>query len=230
PPLQVDIEKLQKKLRLPPTADQKEYTLDLRKDTDLERSILLHRLQTLNIRWGTRHDVGGKGTFKELWRLQWQPEFAIEIIEKGNYGNTVEEAAEKFVIEKTRGAGSLNEVTTLLEDTLPAELPRAVDACITSINNLAAASGDVIQLMQVVPGLVQVSRYGNVRKTDADLVLDIVNSMIVRICVSLPAACTAIDDEAAQQLMELFFKLNESVNILQQPEIITQWQQTLRNI
>jgi hypothetical protein len=230
PPLQVDIEKLQKKLRLPPTADWKEYTLDLRKDTDLERSIFLHRLQILDIKWGTRHEVGGKGTFKELWRLQWQPEFSIEIIEKGTYGNTVAEAAEKLVIEKAQQTGAPNEVTTLLQNTLPAELPRAVSTCIDSINNLAAASDDVIQLMQVVPGLVQVTRYGSVRKTDAEMVLGIVTSMITRICISLPAACTSVDDDAAQQLLELFFQLNEAVNILQQPDITGQWQQALQVI
>jgi hypothetical protein len=230
PPLQLDIEKLQKKLRLPATADWKDYTLDLRKETDLERSIFLHRLQLLDIKWGERHDVSGKGTFKELWRLQWDPELSIHIIEKGNWGNTVVEAAEKFVIEKAGKADALSTVTGLLENTIPAELHRAVEECIQRINNLAAASGDVIQLMEVVPGLVQVTRYGSVRKTDADLVLGIVNSMLTRICVSLPAACTAVSDEAAQKLLELFFKLNDAVNVLQQPDITTQWQQTLQVI
>jgi hypothetical protein len=230
PPLQLDIEKLQKRLRLPATADFKDYTLDLRKENDLERSIFLHRLQLLDINWGERHDVSGKGTFKELWRLQWNPELSINIIEKGNWGNTVAEAAEKFVISKASEADTLNTVTGLLELTIPAELHRAVEVCIQCINNLAAASGDVIQLMEVVPGLVQVTRYGSVRKTDADLVLGIVNSMLTRICVSLPAACTAVTDEAAQKLLELLFKLNDAVNVLQQAEITTLWQQTLQTI
>lgn len=230
PPLQLDIEKLQKKLRLPATADWKDYTLDLRKETDLDRSIFLHRLQLLGIKWGERQDVSGKGTFKELWRLQWDPELSVSIIEKGNWGNTVFEAVEKFVIEKASKADALSTVTDLLENTVPAELHKAVEECIQRINNLAAASGDVIQLMEVVPGLVQVTRYGSVRKTDADLVLGIVNSMLTRICVSLPAACTAISDEAAQKLLELFFKLNDAVNVLQQTDITTQWQQTLQAI
>jgi hypothetical protein len=230
PPLQLDIEKLQKKLRLPATADYKDYTLDLRKENDLERSIFLHRLQLMDIKWGERHDVSGKGTFKELWRLQWDPELSINIIEKGNWGNTVAEAAEKFVIEKAREADALSTVSILLENTIPAELHQAVEACIQCINNLAAASGDVIQLMEVVPGLVQASRYGSVRKTDADLVLGIVNSMLTRICVSLPTACTAVSDEAAQKLLELFFKLNDAVNVLQQTEITGLWQQTLQSI
>jgi len=230
PPLQLDIEKLQKRLRLPATADYKDYTLDLRKENDLERSIFLHRLQLLEIKWGERHDVTGKGTFKELWRLQWNPELSINIIEKGNWGNTVAEAAEKFVIGKANEADSLSTVTGLLENTIPAELHRAVEICIQRINNLAAASGDVIQLMEVVPGLVQATRYGSVRKTDADLVLGIVNSMLTRICISLPAACTAVSDEAAQKLLELFFKLNDAVNVLQQADITGQWQQTLQSI
>jgi hypothetical protein len=230
PPLQLDIERLQKKLRLPATADWKDYTLDLRKENDLERSILLHRLELLNIKWGERLAVSGKGTFKEQWRLQWDPELSINIIEKGNWGNTVAEAAEKFVIEKAKEAADLKAVSSLLENTIPAELHQAVEVCIQCINNLAAASGDVIQLMEVVPGLVQVTRYGSVRKTDADLVLGIVNSMLTRICVSLPTACTAVADDAAQKLLELFFKLNDAVNVLQQAEITVLWQQTLQSI
>jgi hypothetical protein len=227
PPLLTDIERQQKRLRLPPTADFKDYTLDLRKDTDLHRSILLHRLQLLEIKWGFRSDVAGKGTFKEQWRLQWDPAFSIDIIEKGNQSNTVEEAATNYLVQKVRDAGTLKAVCEFLENALPAELPRAVDVLIQRINNLAAASADVIQLMEVIPGLVSVTRYGNVRKTDAQLVLDIATSMIVRICVSLPPATANIDDEAAAKLLELMAKMNESVNLLQQADITGEWQTTL---
>lgn len=230
PPLQLDIERLQKRLRLPATADWKDYTLDLRKDTDLERSVFLHRLRILGINWGEQREVSGKGTFKELWRLQWEPEFSIQIIEKGNLGNTVEEAAEKFVIQEAAKAESLKVVCGLLQNSMHAELNRAVEALITQVNNMAAASGDVIQLMEVIPGLVSVSRYGNVRKTDADLVLGIVESMITRICVSLPAACTSIQEDAAQHLLELFFAMNDAVSVLQQQDITELWHQTLTTI
>ncbi len=227
PPLQLDIEKTQKRLRLPATADWKDYTLDLRKENDLERSIFLHRLQLLDIKWGETASVSGKGTFKEQWRLQWDPASSIDIIEKGSYGNTTDVAATKYVTELARKATTLPLVCQLLEKCIPAELPGAIEVLIQQINNLAAASGDVIELMEVIPNLVNVSRYGNVRKTDADLVLDIVNSMITRICISLPSASTAIDDEAAQHLLELFFNMNDAVNVLQQNAITEQWQQTL---
>lgn len=230
PPLQVDIEKLQKKLRLPATADWKDYTLDLRKDTDLERSIFLHRLLLLQINWGNKQHVGGKGTFKELWRLQWNPSLSIDIIEKGNWGNTTEEAASRFVIQQSKEAEALNTVCALLEQTLPAELHAAVDVLIQQVNNLSAATGDVIQLMEVIPNLVTVSRYGNVRKTDAALVAGIIETMVNRICVSLPAACTSVNDEAAANLLELFYKMNDAANILQIAEMTIVWQQALQNI
>ena len=227
PPLQLNIEKTQKRLRLPPTADWKDYTLDLRKENDLERSIFLHRLQLLNIKWGQTSATTGKGTFKEQWRLQWDPAFSIDIIEKGTYGNTTEEAASKYVMEQAKRAESLSTVCVLLEDCVPAELPTAIEILIQQINNLAAASGDVIQLMEVLPGLVNVSRYGNVRKTDAELVSGIVNSMITRICISLPSASSGIDEDAAMHLLDLFLKMNDAVNLLQQDDITQIWQQTL---
>lgn len=230
PPLQMDIEKLQKRLRLPATADWKDYTLDLRKEMDLERSVLLHRLQLLGIGWGQQSATTGKGTFKEQWRLQWDPEFSIHIIEKGTWGNTVEEATDKYVISKANESTQLIEVCALLEHTIPAELPNAVDNLIQNINNLAATGSDVLQLMQVIPGLVSITRYGNVRKTDATLVLDIVESMITRVCISLPAASTGIADDAAMVLLESFVQINDAISLLQHEESTQQWLQALRII
>lgn len=184
----------------------------------------------LEIKWGQKSEVSGKGTFKEQWRLQWDPAFSIDIIEKGTYGNTTEEAASKYVIEQATNTVALPAVCILLEETIPAELPEAVGKLITQINNLSAASGDVMQLMEVIPNLVNVIRYGNVRKTDADLVLGIADSMITRICISLPAGCTGIDEDAAQHLLELLSKMNDAVSLLHQDDITGQWQQTLSAI
>ncbi|QEC41727.1 DUF5682 family protein [Pseudobacter ginsenosidimutans] len=230
PPLQLDIERLQKKLRLPATAEQKEYTLDLRKETDLQRSIFLHRLRLLKLKWGNQSSVSGKGTFKELWTLQWDPAFSIDIIEKGTWGNTVEEAAAKFVMQEAAMSDELRVVCSLLEKSIPANLPAAVEALINGINNLAATSDDVVQLMEVIPALVNVSRYGNVRNTDTTLVMGIVDSMITRICISLPAACVSVDEDAAEHLLELFRKMTEAVNLLQDEALTDQWQQTLKLI
>ena len=230
PPLQVDIEKTQKTLRLAPTADFKDYTLDLRKEGDLARSIFLHRLRLLGIGWGVPSQTTGKGTFKEQWRLQWNPNFSIDIIDKGSWGNTVEEAANNYLISEAEKTTGIPTIAHLLEEALPAELQGAVAALIRQLNNLSAASGDVVQLMQAVPSLVNVVRYGNVRKTDSEQVLLIVQSMITRVCIGLPNAVVNLVEEAAQTISEAIAGVHAAISLLQEKPITEQWQRTLYQI
>ncbi|HEY9044604.1 MAG TPA: DUF5682 family protein [Ohtaekwangia sp.] len=227
PPLLQDVERLQKRLRLPAEAGIKELTLDLREATALERSIFLHRLLLIDIAWAHKTQVRSKGTFKEQWQLKWEPEFSIRIIEKGNWGNTLEEAAASYIAHQTKEASSLRVVCDLLEKVIPADLPQAVEVLIAQINNLAAATNDVVQLLEALPALVSVSRYGNVRQTDEALVLGIVNSMIARVCVSLPAACVGIDDDSAATMTEHIYKLHESITLLNQETQRAEWYTTL---
>ena len=55
--------------------EAKEYDLDLRTDLGGGRSRLLHRLRLLGIDWGEYLGgrSGAKGTFHEIWRLDWRP-------------------------------------------------------------------------------------------------------------------------------------------------------------
>jgi hypothetical protein len=123
-PLQQDLRRLQQRLRLKPEALDRELVLDLRKDVDLERSQLLHRLTLLDIPWGDATDVSGKGTFKEKWRLRWQPELNIALIEAGRWGNTIETATATRVCEQATQFTQLSPLTALLEKVLFAALPR----------------------------------------------------------------------------------------------------------
>lgn len=230
PPLQLDIEKQQKKLRLPPTADFKDYMLDLRKENDLERSIFLHRLNLLGIQWGNKSLVSGKGTFKEQWRLQWDPAFTISIIEKGVWGNTLEEASNAWLINQCNEETSLQRITELLQQVIPAELNDAATAIAQRINNMAAATNDVIQLVQALPALVSIIRYGNVRKTDADMVRHIAESMIMRVSIGLPIACCGIDEDTAAKLTDDCGSINHSIQVLQDKNYLQQWHQCLMQI
>jgi len=230
PPLQVDIEKLQKQLRLPLSEEEKEIVLDLREERDLAKSVFLHRLSLLGIKWGVKKSVSGKGTFKEAWVLHWDPAFSIDIIDKGTWGNSVEEACNNFIQSRAGQESSLQEITYILSDTLLADLPKATEALLNRINSLAAASADVMQLMESLPELVNALRYGNVRKTDTEILASIVDGMIARICISLPSACMAVDEDAAQHLLELFFKLNDAVSLLQKQEQLNEWHKTLITI
>ncbi len=96
-PLQTDLQAEQKRLRIPMDPISKQYDLDLRSTNDLSRSHLLHRLHLLGIPWGELEKVKGKsGTFHEIWRVRWQPDFSLTLIERGIWGRTILEAATSY--------------------------------------------------------------------------------------------------------------------------------------
>lgn len=230
PPLQADIERTAKTLRLARAASYKDYTLDLRKEFDLERSIFLHRLGLLGVDWGNELPAEGKGTFKEAWRLRWLPEISISIIEKGSWGNTLEAAATSFVVASCNEGKSLTDVAALLQHVLPAALPEAASLLSAHLGNMAAASADVLELAQIIPGLAKIVRYGNVRKTDSEMVQDMLDSIVTRVCIGLPPAVVGINEESARTLTEQCTEIQESIAILQREDYTRRWQDCLRLI
>lgn len=168
-PIQQDLQRQQKRLRLKPEATETSLDLDLRKPLDLERSHLLHRLTLLNLSWGKPQSVGNvKGTFRESWRLQWQPEFAIRLIEAGIWGNTIEIASTVWTCDRADKA-NLPQLTTLIDQTLLANLPQAIDLLMTRLQSEAAIAHDITHLMAALPPLVNVMRYGTVRHLGSKL-------------------------------------------------------------
>ncbi len=197
-PLQSDLESLQKRLRLKPEALERKLELDLRNENDLERSHLLHRLAILKIEWGHIQTVSGKrGTFHEHWLLRWQPEMAMHVIEASRWGGTVEAASSAKALEHAKSADSLPALTSLAHDVLLAALDSIVPEVMHRLEDAAAAATDTRSLLEALPALGRVMRYGDVRKTSAESVGHVFSSIFVRACVGLPAATAQLDNEAA---------------------------------
>ena len=229
-PLQFDLQNLQSKLRLKPSDEHKSITLDLRKELDLERSKLLHRLQLLEIHWGTPAYAAGKGTFKEQWNLHWEPEMMISTIEKGIWGNTIASAASAYVKYLCEQTPNLASISKLLEKTMLSDLPEATVVLMRKVDELAALSGDIFQLMLALPPLAQVSRYGDVRKTDISIIAHVLDSLVARICIGLPNACTALDDESATGAYEQVSEMNNALKLLSNEEYDKQWCKALERM
>lgn len=231
-PLQQDLLALQKRLRLPAGAGEKDYDLDLRKPMDLERSHLLHRLNLLGVLWGERRDTGrhAKGTFHEHWRLQWKPEFAVDLVDAARLGNTVHDAATAKVIDASKHATDLRELAAQVDDALLADLPQAVEALMSAIQEKTAVGADVPQLMAVLPPLANVLRYGNVRKTDARIVQVVVDGLVARICIGLPAVCASLNDEAAAEIFQRIIQVDAAIVLLESQEHLQAWRSTLRQM
>ncbi len=231
-PLQRDLEQLQKTLRLKAEATQRTLDLDLRQPNDLARSYLLHRLRLLGIAWGELSRAGhsARGTFHELWTLQWEPAFAINIIEASRWGQTVVEAASMVAIDQAREAVSLAALSELTDQVLLADLDAAIPVVTDALKNRAALSGDALQLLAALPALANVYRYGNVRQTASALVVHVLDSLITRAAIALPLAACGIADDAAEALREKILAAHAAIGLRRDEEKSADWQQALAQI
>ncbi|WP_316747519.1 DUF5682 family protein [Streptomyces herbicida] len=214
-PLQRDLARLQRRLRLKPEALERELELDLRKETDAGRSRLLHRLRLLGVGWGEpRESRGSTGTFRETWRLRWEPELSVRVAEAGVWGTTVLGAATAKAEADAVAAQSLAEVTALAERCLLAELPNALPVVMRVLADRAALDADVGHLAQALPALVRSLRYGDVRGTDTVALAEVAAGLAERIFVGLPPACAALDPDAAEEMRRHVDDVHGAVGLL----------------
>jgi hypothetical protein len=229
-PLQQDLGRIQKRLRLPPEAGDRTLDLDLRKPNDLERSHLLHRLRLLGVNWGRLERARGKGTFREVWRLRWEPELTVALIEAGAWGNTIEDAAAARALGRAAQTRELPALTELVEQTLLADLGGAVGGVVARLQEVAAVSDDIPHAMDALAPLAGVLRYGSVRQTEARLVLQVVDGLVARVAVGLPNACASLADEAAEQMYPRLVEVNAAVVTLQDEGHSALWLSTLKRM
>jgi hypothetical protein len=229
-PLQQDLAREQKRLRLRPQALEDTVDLDLRKPNDLDRSRLLRRLSLLGVRWGETQHAGGKGTFHEIWRLRWDPEFVVELIEACVWGNTIYDAATAFARDAADRANELPALTNLLDQSLLADLPGAVGHVMARLRSEAAVASDVAHLMDALPPLADVQRYGNVRGTDAAMAGEVVAGLVARVCIGLPGACASLNDEAAAAMFDRIVSVNAAIGVLQDEGRLAEWRGALTRL
>ncbi|MFD7435075.1 DUF5682 family protein [Streptomyces sp. NPDC059861] len=214
-PLQRDLARLQRRLRLKPEALERELELDLRKETDAGRSRLLHRLRLLGVAWGEpAMSRGSTGTFRETWRLRWEPVLSVRVAEAGVWGTTVSAAATAKAESDATTAQGLAEVTGLAERCLLAELPQALPVVMRILADRAALDTDVGHLAQALPALVRSLRYGDVRGTDTGALAEVAAGLAERIFVGLPPACAALDTEAAEEMRRHVDAVHTAVGLL----------------
>ncbi|WP_406308147.1 DUF5682 family protein [Streptomyces griseoaurantiacus] len=200
-PLRRDLDREQRRLRLKPEPSAREVELDLRKETDAGRGRLLHRLRLLGVDWGRPVDGrGSTGTFRETWRLRWEPELEVRVAEAGIWGTTVLAAATARAEADALSARGLAEVTALAERCLLAGLPEALPVVTRMLVDRAALDTDVGHLAQALPALVRSLRYGDVRGTDTAALAEVAGGLAERVFIGLPPACAALDAEAAAEM------------------------------
>ncbi|WP_229860494.1 DUF5682 family protein [Streptomyces litmocidini] len=231
-PLQRDLDRRRRALRLKPEAQERELGLDLRKETDGERSRLLHRLRLLGVPWGEpAAGRAGTGTFRETWRLRWEPELHVRVAEAGVWGTTVEAAATARAESRALAATALGDITALAEQCLLAGLGDALPVVMRALADRAALDTDVAHLAQALPALARALRYGDVRGTGTEALGEVAAGIAERICVGLPPACAGLDTDAAAQMRERLDDVHTAIGLLpDRPDLVDRWAGVLRRL
>jgi len=230
-PLQQDVARKQRSLRLKPTADARDIDLDLRKPNDRAKSRLLHQLRLLGVTWGEpTRGTAGRGTFHEYWRLAWRPEFAVALIEAASRGNTTELATATTLAEAAARADVLPTLTALLDRAVLAGVSEGIDVVLARLRDVAALSGAVIRLMEALPDLARVLRYGDVRDTPTDQIAPILDGFLERILPGVAAASGSIDDDGAEALSDGLAAVARTLALLERDDLREPWHDVLRTV
>ncbi|MFF0491741.1 DUF5682 family protein [Nocardia sp. NPDC004068] len=231
-PMDADLRARARTLRLKPQALAQQLDLDLRKDRDVARSHLLHRLSLLDIRWGVKTDseVRNTGTFRETWTLRWEPELSVAVVEASRWGTTIRTAAEARILDRAAADTTLGELSGALADALLADLPDAVAGLVRRLETVAALDHDVTHLLAALPNLVRTLRYGDVRGTDLGALTRVADGLLIRIGAGLPSAVTGLDADAATALRTQIDAAHLAVATRDDARATDIWLTTLRTL
>ncbi|MER9333671.1 DUF5682 family protein [Mesorhizobium sp. M0293] len=214
-PLIEDLQRNQKAARLKPEALERELSVDLRSESGLFRSTLLHRLNVLGVQWGKLTDSGrSRGTFRERWALAWEPEYAVRLVENLVYGPTIEKAANGRLIQMIRAATSLDTLAGLVQGAITADLSEASTAGLATLEERAARSSECLEILASVPPLADIIRYGEARKTQTARLSGLLERLIIEGGIALPYAARDLDAQASTTLVGAMRKADEAIRLV----------------
>lgn len=229
-PLLEDLQRQQKAVRLKPEALERALTLDLRSESGLARSTLLHRLGALDVTWGRLADAGrSRGTFRENWMLRWEPEFAVRLVENLVHGSTIAEAASGRLVEAMRAESDLGALAALVRSAMVADLPRAADLGIARLEEKSALTSDCQTLLAALPPMADILRYGEARAGTSQHLAGLMPRIVVQASFALPYAARNLDTEAAAKLRRAILAAEAAIQLAQlAPGVGATWRKALQ--
>ncbi|WP_192256039.1 DUF5682 family protein [Mesorhizobium caraganae] len=231
-PLIEDLQRNQKAARLKPEALERELSVDLRSESGLFRSTLLHRLNVLGVQWGRLADAGrSRGTFREKWTLAWEPEYAVRLVENLIYGPTIEKAANGRLIQMLGAAASLDTLAALVQSAITADLSEASNAGLAALEARAAHSSECLEILASVPPLADIIRYGEARKTETNRLSGLLERLMVEAAIALPYAVRDLDEQAATTLVGAVRKADAAIRLVEPGEdVLDAWRNGLTGV
>lgn len=230
-PLARDLAAAQRAARLKPAPEPRAVELDVRSPNGLRRSHLLHRLVALGVPWGVLEEGrGSSGTFRETWRVEWDPELSVRLVEQAGHGTTVAAAAASVLVERAASATRLADSSSIVELALLADVPGALAPAVEHLGRLAAHAPDVSELMDALGPLASALRYGDTRRTDTVGLRTVFDELVVRVVAGLPRASSALDDDAARRFVERLGDVQAALAVVDHPARRGVWPSVLEQL
>ncbi|MNU33117.1 hypothetical protein D3C71_216750 [compost metagenome] len=230
-PLAQDFERWCKKSKMKVSEEKTELKLDLRTDIGLVRSTFLHRLRMINVNWGTLVDAeAGKGTFREIWNLEWSPEMSIRLAEALVWGLSIEQAAGAKTVSRADAADSVSDLAELVHGALIADLPEAATACIEKLQAAAVNVSDLTDIIKAVVPLVRVARYGTSRKLPEEELRALITAMAVEINAGVRISSHQLEEDAAAQRTDAMREYDEVLVPFGDEGLVSEWRRQLAMI
>lgn len=230
-PLARDLADWQRKTRLKPQDLELEITLDLRSEAGLLKSTLLHRLNLINVPWGKLTDAqAGRGTFREVWVIEWDPSYSVSLAEALVHGVTIEQAAANSTLKKARETTSITTLAALIQSALVADLPETATSCIEQLQAAAVNSSDITDLMKAVSPLVRVLRYGTARRLPEDALRSLILSISVEINAGVRMGSRGLDEETTAARIAAMEAYDEALRLFGDDALTSSWRNELARI
>ena len=193
-------------------AVKQDFSLDLRENRqakteqaafiDLNRSAFLHRLQLLGVPFAvptaTRQE---SATWAESWHLQWSPESEIALVESVLLGETIEIAAAfrfKMLLDESK---TIDEAAKAVDVACKCGMFDSLQLAQNRLQDLAAQSSEFVAVAHAAHQLLQIIRYGDVRKFDPTPLIPLVEQLFVQGALALFAAANCSDDAAREMVV-----------------------------
>lgn len=231
-PLIEDLQRCQKEARLKPEALERELSIDLRSESGLYRSTLLHRLNVLGVPWGNITDSGrSRGTFRERWMLRWDPEYSVRLVENLVYGPTVAKAANGRLIQMLAAAETLDALAKLVQGAITADLDAASTAGLAALEQRAALSSNCQEMLASIPPLADIARYGEARRSDAGRLIALLERLTVEAAIALPHAARDLDADAAATLVAALRAADAGIKLVEATNTVLEaWRKGLHEV
>lgn len=231
-PLIEDLQRQQKAVKLKPEALDRDVAVDLRTESGLARSTLLHRLTILGVPWGRLQDAGrSRGTFRENWKLAWVPEFAVTLIENTVHGPTIVEAADARTMDAMRAEADIAQLAEAVRGAMVADLPRAIAFGIHALETKAALDADALPLLSSLPPMADILRYGEARAGQVAPIEALMPQIAARASLSLHYAVRNLDREAADGMRTAIQRADDAIRLAKlDDQVREQWLDALVRI